>query len=301
MKLTVRSTAILLGLTLLLASGALAGPKREESRSFEGIEVIRIGTISGDCIVQKGAGDGVEVEVVWSYRPRGSFEPKFRERGKVLKLNEDMYGSNSGHSTWILTVPDGIEIRFHSSSGGLEIEGLTGEFSCETASGDIQIDNCKGEFDLSTASGDIELMECEGDFQATCASGDIEVNDCRGGFEVSTASGTVRADGVVLGDVSVFSTASGRVMVGLAESAEYDLRVSTASGRAILDYGGNELKGYFEFACKYRDGRIEAPVDFDDEEQYRRWGDRYVRKWFTKGTDSPQIFVETASGKAVLR
>jgi len=301
MKLIIRGTAVFLGVVLLLASGTLAGPKKEESRLFEGIEVIRINTISGDCIVLKGAGDKVEVEVVWSYRPRDSFEPKFRERGKVLKLSEDMYGSNSGRSTWTLTIPDGIEVRFNSASGGMEIEGLTGEFSSQTASGDIRAENCKGEFDFNTASGDIELIDCEGDFRANCASGDVEVNQCRGGFEVSTASGSVRAEGVVLQDISTFSTASGRVMVVLAESAEHDLHVSTASGRATLDYGGNEIKGYFEFVSKYRDGRIVSPFDFDDEEQYRRWGDRYVRKWFTKGTESPQIFIETASGKAVLR
>jgi hypothetical protein len=301
MRFIVRGTVVVFSVVLLLAVGTLAGPRGEDARSFEGIEVIRIGTISGDCIIQKGGSDKVEVEVVWSYRPRGSFEPEFRERGKVLRLGEDMYGSNSGYSTWTLSIPDGIEVRFHSASGGLEIEGLSGEFSCETASGDIQITNCTGEFDLNTASGDIELFECEGDFRAICASGDVEVNGCSGGFEVSTASGSVRADGITLGDASAFSTASGRVIVELAKSSEHDLFISSASGRATLDYGGNELKGYFELACKYRGGNIVASVDFDDEERYQRWGDRYVRKWFTKGSDSPQISIETASGKAVLR
>ncbi len=300
MKLIFRGTALFLNVVLLLASGVLAGPRKEESQTFEGVEVIRINTISGDCVVQKGAGDEVTVDIDWSYRPRDSFEPKLRQRDKVLKLSEDMYGSNSGRSTWTLTVPDGIEIRFGSASGGLEIEDLTGEFNAETASGDIVAVNCKGDFDLSTASGDVEFRDCEGDFQLSSASGDVEVSDCSGGFEVSTASGSVRAEGVTLSDVSSFTTASGRVVVVLGATAEHDLNVSTASGRATLDYGGNEIKGYFELGCKVRSGRIVSPFDFDDEEQYRRWGDRYVRKWFTKGSDSPQIFIETASGKAVL-
>ena len=301
MRVIIRGTAVFFGVVVLLAAGALAGPKQEEVRSFDGIKAIRINTVSGDCVIQRGTGDKVEVEVVWSYRPRDSFEPKFRERDEVLRLSEDMYGSNSGHSTWTLTVPDGIEVRFNSASGGLDIEGLTGEFNAETASGDFRAENCKGTFDLNTASGDIEFRDCEGDFQLNTASGDVEVSDCLGGFEANTASGSVRAEGVALQDASTFSTASGRVMVVLAESAKHDLRVSTASGRATLDYGGNEINGYFEFVCKTRGGRIVSPVDFDDEEQYRRWGDRYVRKWFTKGTDTPQIYIETASGKAVLK
>lgn len=301
MKFNFREAVILLGMLLLPASGVLAGLKQTESRTFEGIELVRINTVSGDCVILKGNSDKVEVEVVWSYRPRDSFEPKFRERGKVLKLSEDMYGSNSGYSTWTVTVPDGIEVRFNSASGGMDVVGLSGEFSAETASGDIKIENSQGEFDFSSASGDVELFGCEGDFQIGTASGDIEFSQCRGEFEVSTASGTVDADGVTLQDISSFSTASGRVMVTLAETAEHDLHVSTASGRVTLDYGGNPIKGYFEFTARDRKGRIVSPFDFEDEERYRRWGDRYVRKWFTKDVDSPQIFIETASGKAVLR
>lgn len=301
MKLGCKEVTLPVVLLLLGSLSAVAGPRSEEVRSFDGIEVIRINTISGDCIVRKSATDQVEVEVIWSYRPRDSFEPKFRERGKVLRLNEDMYGSNSGRSTWTLTVPDGIEIRFSTASGDMELVGLSGEFSAETASGDIQAEDCKGEFDLSSASGDVDLIGCEGMFHVSTASGDIETSSCQGEFELSTASGTVEADGVVINEASSFSTASGRVRVTLAETSEYDLRVSTASGRATLDYGGNPVKGYFEFTSRDRNGRIVSPFDFDDEESFRRWGDRYVRKWFTRETDSPQIFIETASGKAVLR
>ena len=296
-----KEAALLLLVLMLIVPEVSAGRKQEDVRSFEGIESIRINTVSGDCVIRKGSSDKVEVEVVWSYRPRDSFEPKFRERGRVLKLSEDMYGSNSGHSTWTLSVPDGIEVRFNSASGGMDIVGLSGEFSSETASGDIQVENSGGEFDFNSASGDVELNGCEGDIQVSTASGDIELNSCRGEFEISTASGSVEADGVVLQDISSFSTASGRVLVTLGASAEHDLHVSTASGRATLDYGGHPIRGYFEFTAKYRDGRIDSPFDFEDEERYRRWGDRYVTKWFTKETDSPRIYIETASGKAVLR
>jgi len=296
-----RRIGILLVIVLLIAPTlVLAGRRQEETRTFEGVEAIRINTVSGDCVVQKGSGDEVTVEVVWSYSPRDSFEPRFTDRGRVLKLSEDMYGSNSGSSLWTLTVPDGVEIRFNSASGGIRISELEGEFSAETASGDIEIDRCRGEFDFSSASGDVEMIECSGDFDLNTASGDIELRACQGDFETSTASGEIDADGVILDEASEFSTASGRAIVTLGATAEHDLRVSTASGRATLDYNGNPIKGYFEFTAKYRDGRIDAPFDFDDEEGYRRWGDRYVRKWFTKEADTPEIFIETASGHAVL-
>ncbi len=153
MKSRYKVALLLIAVLLLSSLSVFAQRVREDVRTFDGIEAIRISTVSGDCIVRKGNTDQVEVEVTWSYRPRDSFEPKFRERGKVLRLSEDMYGSNSGHSTWTLTVPDGIEVRFNSASGGMELVGLTGDFSAETASGDIQADECQGEFDFSSASG----------------------------------------------------------------------------------------------------------------------------------------------------
>jgi DUF4097 and DUF4098 domain-containing protein YvlB len=283
-----------------LAVSVSAGPKEEETHSFDGIKKIRISTVSGDCVIHRGTTDKVEVNVVWSYRPRDSYRPEFREQGEVLKLSEDIYRSNSGYSTWTLAVPNDMEVRFNSASGGLEIDGVDGDFSLETASGDAVVRNCEGQFDFNTASGDIELSNCKGRLDLNTASGDIELENCTGEFEIATASGSVRADGVVLNDASAFSTASGRVRVSLGATAEHDLRVSTASGSAVLDYAGHPIKGYFEFSSKERGGRVSAPYAFEDEERYRRWGDRYVRSWFSRESDQPQVFVETASGRATL-
>ena len=289
-----------LGLLTLLAVSVSAGPDEVETRTFEGIKKIRISTVSGDCVIHRGTSDKVEVEVAWSYRPRNSYKAEFREQGEVLKLSEDIYRSNSGRSTWTLVVPNNMEVRFSSASGGLEIDGVDGDFSLETASGDAVVRNCEGEFDFNTASGDIELTNCKGVLDLNTASGDIELDGCTGEFEIATASGSVRADGVVLQDASAFSTASGRVRVSLGATADHDLRVSAASGSATLDYAGHPIKGYFEFVAKERGGRVSAPYDFDDQERYRRYGDRYVRSWFNREGDQPHVFVETASGRATL-
>ena len=285
---------------LILSVSALAGRTREETKTYQGIETIRLSTISGDCIVQKSTGSDVTVEVVWSYDPRDSFEPRFNERGKVLKLSEEIYGSNSGSSTWTLTVPENVEITFNSASGNFEIAGFQGEVSAETASGDIRADDCGGVFKLSSASGDIDLRDCTGDIRVSSASGDIQLIECNGEFEVSCASGDVDADGVKLEETGSFSSASGNVQVILAAAPEFDLSVGSASGDATLNYNGNPLSGRFEFTAQYREGRISAPVDFDGEDRYERHGERYISKWFKKGAESPLISVETGSGEAVL-
>ena len=285
---------------MLLSVNAVAGRDQEETKTYQGIETIRLNTVSGDCIIRKSTGTDVTVEVVWSYQPRDSFEPRFNDRGKVLKLSEEMYGSNSGRSTWTLTVPDNVEITFNSASGNFEIAELQGEFSAETASGDIRAEDCGGRLELSSASGDIDLRNCTGDFRASAASGDIQLTGCSGEFEVSSASGNVDADGVMLQETGSFSSASGNVLVVLAAAPEHDLSVGSASGDATLNYNGNPFSGRFELTANYRHGQISAPVKFDGEDRYERHGDRYISKWFTKGPETPLISLNTGSGEAVL-
>jgi hypothetical protein len=294
-------TILVVLLVLAVCTNISFGREREITREFDAKELVKINTVSGDCIVEKGASDKITVRVLYRMDPDDSYEPRFKERGDVLKLSERFYGSSSGSATWEISVPEETEIDFSTASGELTIYDLKGEFSAETASGDVEVEDCEGEFEFNTASGDITLINCKGEFDLNTASGSIETDNCQGEFQLGTASGNIDADGVVMDHASDFSAASGSVRVRLADTPNEDLTVSTASGRAILDYGGNPIRGYFEFTARDRRGRIESPYDFDDEESFRRWGERYVRKTFTKGSGTPEVILETASGKIALR
>lgn len=309
----------IIGLVLLVLSmSALAARKEVVEKTFDVKESVRINTVSGDCIIKQGDVDKIHVHLIHTYRPSGSFEPEFEERGKVLRLSENHYESNSGSSVWTITVPADTRIRFSTASGDFEADGLkgnldaetasgdmlmencTGRFDFETASGSILVENCEGEFEFSSASGDISIENCNGTFELESASGNVEIEDCEGEFEASVASGDVEAEGVVITAASSFETASGDVDVVLGASSEYDLVLSTASGSATLDYDGHPINGSFEFEAGGRRGRIVAPFDFDKEEEFERWGEDYVRKSFKHGSDGPLIAIETASGKARL-
>ncbi|MEW6413056.1 MAG: DUF4097 family beta strand repeat-containing protein [Candidatus Zixiibacteriota bacterium] len=275
-----RAGVIVLVMLIGVAAGAHA---RGLTRTFDAKEMVKINTISGDCIIRKGEPGKIIVEVDAHYTPYDSFEPKIRERANSIVIDEKFYGSSSGDSDWIITVPDGTRIRFSSASGDFEAHDLKGDFTVSVASGEILLTNCEGEFDLSSASGDVVLEDCRGDFSA------------------SSASGRVEGEGVTLTQSSSFSAASGDVDLRLAASPDWGLAVSSASGKALLNFGGNPIKGYFEFVAKEGKGRIISPIDFDGEEVFRRHGDRYIAKAFTRGEDKPEILIETASGKAELR
>ncbi len=286
---------------VFLMSAVHAKQKERMKESFEGIDRIKIETVSGDCVVEKGETDAVMVTVLSAYSPPDSFEPEAKKRGSTLYLEEYLRRSNSGSSMWILTVPDGIEIDFETASGDLSVSEVSGNFSASTASGDIELEESSGDCEFSTASGDIRLDKCDGTFEISTASGDIHVAGCEGEFELSTASGDVVARTVTISDKSKFSTASGDITVRLGAPLEHDLRLGTASGSAVLDLNSFPPTGRFELTAKLHSGEIDCPFSFDDEEEYERHGDDYVTKSFTKGSNEPLVMIGTASGAAALR
>jgi DUF4097 and DUF4098 domain-containing protein YvlB len=312
---------LIVSVLMMYVSGVLNAQQPEKvQKTFDGIQSIRIKTVSGDCFVKKGESSNVKVEVVWSVEPEGSFEPEFRKSGDELRLEENRYGrSIRGHVTWTLTVPPETEIDFSTASGELSVDGLTKSVEASTASGDVSIENAKGEFDISTASGEINLEYTEGEFdistasgeinarkiegllEFSTASGEIDVNDVRGTFEFSTASGEIEASHLHFEDDAEFSTASGKIEVSLAESPKFDIELSCASGTVTLDYQGNVIKGFFEFTARKDRGRIVSPVSFDQESEYERYNHIYIRKSFTKGSESPKIILGTATGTVRLK
>jgi DUF4097 and DUF4098 domain-containing protein YvlB len=293
---------------------------KEINKTFEAKKNVRIETVSGDCHIQAGEPGKITVNVKYAERAEDVFEADIQEKSTTLRIKERWHGrSSGGRVAWTITVPPESEIEFSTASGDLSvdninnvldastasgdvtIEGSKGELDISTASGDIEVSDSNGKFDFSTASGDIKTYQIEGDFDLSTASGDIKVRGAQGGFDLSCASGDIEVSGITIEDDSEFSTASGDVEVKLEKSAQYDLDLSAASGDVTLDYAGNDIKGYFEFRAKKRSGSIRSPIDFDREEEYGRNGDDYVKKSFSRGGESPKIYLSTASGRAMLK
>jgi DUF4097 and DUF4098 domain-containing protein YvlB len=273
----------------------------EVNKTFKAKETVEIHTVSGDCVVEKGAGSEIKVRVVYTYPP-DRFEPIFKEEGNTLILKEEFHStgekqSDKGKSNWFVTVPEKTNIDFASASGDLKLSGLTGTLSAKAASGDISVMKFKGEFKVKAASGDIEVTDSEIDMKAKVASGDIEMKNVKGAFEVSSASGDVEADGIEFTASGDFSSASGDVDVKLAKSPANNLSFKTASGDVTLDYNGNPVTGYVEFKGNVKN--FSCPFSFDGGEtsEYTPFGTKY----FKKGGDSPKITLKSVSGSLKLK
>jgi DUF4097 and DUF4098 domain-containing protein YvlB len=318
MKALKRINLFLVCLVSIFLVTAYAGETQEIDRTFAAKKTVQIKTVSGDCVVKTAGGSKIQVHVAYTY-PKDVYEPVFKEEGDTLVLQEKFKGSGSGKSTWTVTVPAKTGITFHSASGdfsaaGLkgtlngktasgdfEIKDLEGDLTIGTASGDLEADNISGNLVFKAASGDIEGRNLEGDMAIKTASGDIEIEEAKGSFEVKTANGEIEASKIILRKASSFKTASGEVEIQLAESAKYDLTLASATGDVVLDYNGHPFKGYFEFTAKKSSGEIECPVKFDKEEEIEHHGQKYLKKSFSRGGNTPKILLKTASGTAELQ
>lgn len=296
-----------------------AQDQKEIHKTFEAKERVRIETASGDCNIKSGNEGEIKVDVIYSVNPEDAFEADIQEKSNEIKIKERWRGRSSGRVTWTITVPKGTEVRVSTASGDLSVDGIENEIEASTASGDVTILDSQGKLDISTASGDVEVLDSGGELDLSTASGDVKASGVNGEIELSTASGDIRVkkskgmfdlscasgdieiSGIVLSEESSFSTASGDIEVKLAESSEYDIECSAASGDIELDYDGNEVKGYFEFSTKKHSGSIRSPYDFDTEEEYEQGSRTYVRKTFSKGGKTPRILLSSSSGNVELK
>lgn len=264
--------------------------------------------------------DCSSIEVLWTLTMPEGMDFEFSTASGDLTLTGPLGDIDASTASGDISVTGPVgEVDASTASGDIEIENARGDMdvstasgdvtlinvvgkkNVSTASGDIRIEDSKDNIDLSTASGEITAKNVEGDMDMSTASGEIGISGAKGVFDLSCASGEIDATEIAITGESEFSTASGSVRIVLAETSEYDLSLSTASGDVTLDYAGNPVKGYFEFEARKRHGRIASPFDFDDEEEFERHGDLYVRKSFSKAGESPSIFLKTASGRVELK
>jgi hypothetical protein len=288
-------------LSFMVSAALMAGPEEKVEKTFGKKDEIRFKLVLGDCQLKKSSDSRIHVHLVYSYEPDMSYEPRIKERGDTLYLEEKMRGNNpKGYSTWTVEVPDDIEIEFKSATGNLAVEGLKIEVDGSTGTGNIELSQVKGEYDVSTGTGDIEVYESQGEFDVSSGTGRVKIKNSKGNFDASSGTGSVKAEGLTIDFDGDFSSGTGDAEVSFPDGADFELTVSSGTDDAILNMNGKQVKGYFEFTCHARKGRIVCPVKFDKEEELKENGQTYLRKSFTKGKDVPKIYIKTGTGKAKL-
>ena len=232
---------------VLLPSCFAAGRGRHEVHwKFPRKAVVEITTTSSSCVVRQGPADEIAVDITSFFRPPGNFVPAFVETTGSVFLEEQMRGPADGSASWRLTVPEGTEVRFHSTSGNIRLSDAAGVFSLYSDAGSIEARNVTltASSGFGTASGDVSISLAHsphGDMFLYSRSGKLTVN--YGGnpvvgkfrFEAKAAEGEIRS--AVPFDTEENVDRNGVLYtVGTfrRESDTPSVRLLTSTGKAIL-------------------------------------------------------------------
>jgi DUF4097 and DUF4098 domain-containing protein YvlB len=117
----------------------------------------------------------------------------------------------------------------NTASGDLRIEHVAGDLRRHSASGDTHFRRVDGTVNADGASGDVRGGVVVGDFTSKSASGDVIIEAVGGSVRATSASGDFQLGNVARGQLNIHS-ASGDVVIGVAEGAGVWMDVSTISG-----------------------------------------------------------------------
>lgn len=306
-------------LFIFLVPSAVVAQK-ELSKTFKDIQSIRINTASGDCEIVKSPNASVTVQLSHSYDD-GEFEPEIEQNGNRIVIKESFkVRSVSGTGKWTLTVPDGLEIRFQSGSGGViasnlkldmdantgsgsfDISKVTGDIKATTGSGDFTISDFNGDINANIGSGSVVAQNCKGGIRLNSGSGNIKLTDSKAAFDANTGSGDIVSKNLTLDGASRFNSGSGNSQIILATVPKHDLSVASGSGDAEVDFNGQEIAGVVVMKANKKNGRIEAPFEFDKVKESDDDGNQVtVEKTAVKGNATNLINISTGSGVARIR
>jgi DUF4097 and DUF4098 domain-containing protein YvlB len=318
MKIIIQAACCFLLLTFL----APVAQGQKMSKIFSGIKKISLSTSSGNCKLIKGKGNEVQVNVSYTYFSN-DYLPIMEQDGSTLELKEDFAKkvSYSGSSSWELTIPEDIEIRYSSGSGDFEAsemavkisantgsgdyrwKSITGNSRINTGSGNISINDFHGEIDLNTGSGDVDITKAEGELHANTGSGKINLLNVKGKLSANVGSGDINGKDLVLTGKGSFNSGSGDVSIKLGSALDYPISVNSGSGDASLDFNGNKMEGKVIMTVNKRNGKIVAPFPFDKTAEMQDGGDDNVRiqKTAQLGTRDIEIKISSGSGTAEIR
>jgi DUF4097 and DUF4098 domain-containing protein YvlB len=201
--------------------------------SVSGTVDLEVSTGSGSVDIKQGNGNIVEVHGM-IYASRNRFlssddtqnairriesNPPFEQSGSTIRIGRNLDRDLEQHVSisYEIIVPAQSNIRAHSGSGGLKIDGITGRV------------------DAGTGSGGLSLSNINGDLQANTGSGTIRITGVRGGLRAQTGSGGIDVAGEQTSQWEL-QTGSGGIDIHLPRSASFALSAHTGSGGVSVDF-----------------------------------------------------------------
>ena len=127
-----------------------------------------------------------------------------------------------------IQTPRATEVRAHTESGGISIDGIAGPVDTVTSSGRTEISDVEGELKVRGQSGEIIIRGAGGRVSIRNGSGGLQLSSIRGGVEVETTRGRIEISDVT-GDIRS-TTHSASIRIDHAKGA-----VEARNGSGSID------------------------------------------------------------------
>ncbi len=138
-------------------------------------------------------------------------------------------------------LPAKQSVHASTAAGGVELDGLTGEFSISTGAGSINFENITGDIEASTGGGSIEGDHVNGNLDLSTGGGGIELSHVTGSLVDASTGG---------GGSEMTHSACDRIDLSTGGGALY-LEEVVATVKVDVSTGGGDInirgcKGVFE-------------------------------------------------------
>jgi hypothetical protein len=151
-------------------------------------------------------------------------------------------GSMFGDASWVeyqVEVPAGVAVTTQSTSGQVQVDGMSGPVDVTSTSGSLNLSNLSGPVQAQTSSGSITLTNLVGGLRATTTSGSITGTQLQHVQQVQTNSGSVSLESV-FAEATQITTSSGSVHLKLLPGTAVQLDIHSNSGN-VEPQGGLQL------------------------------------------------------------
>jgi DUF4097 and DUF4098 domain-containing protein YvlB len=130
---------------------------------------------------------------------------------------------------YTIEVPAGVGVVVQSSTGKIQIDGVSGPVNASTDSGSITLTNLGGAAQAQASSGAISMDNVAGPVIAAATSGQVRGTQLQHVQQVQTTNGSIALEGVFT-EATQISSSSGSISLRLLPGTAVQLDVHSASG-----------------------------------------------------------------------
>lgn len=212
-----------------------------------------------------------EISVSATARAEGKIPADFFDRGLVVEREgshvrvrfnpKNKSFDGDPHISYVIDVPNWIEVNSNVGTGKQTISGVMGPVSVVSGSGDVKVLYVTGELQAKTGRGDITVIHVGAAAKTETGSGNINMKDIGPGSiaAVKKGAGRVDVDGVSgsftgstdAGELRVagspydnwdLKSGSGNIDIGTAEESKFEIDAATRSGRLSVENDDIEMR-----------------------------------------------------------